>query len=216
MTIKFLGHACFLITSSSGVRIITDPYEPGGFGGQIGYGPITDAADVVLVSHDHADHNYVQGVAGNPTVVEGRQSAAGISFEVTNSFHDDTGGSQRGPNRIFTFEVDGIRLCHLGDLGHTLTKEQVNSIGSVDVLLVPVGGTFTIDAQGADQVIEQLQPSVVIPMHYKTAKVELPIAEVDNFLAGKDNVERPESSSVELSAEDIGLEQRIIVLLPAN
>ena len=216
MTIKFLGHACFLITSSSGVQIITDPYEPGGFGGQIGYGPITDAADVVLVSHDHADHNYVQGVAGNPIVVSGSEDAGGILFKATPAFHDDTGGSQRGPNRIFSFEVDRIRVCHLGDLGHPLTAEQTESIGPVDVVLVPVGGTFTIDAQGADQVIEQLQPSVVIPMHYKTAKVGLPIAGVDDFLAGKDNVERRESSSVELSAEDIGSEQQIIVLPPAN
>ncbi len=216
MTVKFLGHACFLITSSDGVRIMTDPYEPGGFGGQIGYGTITDEADVVLVSHDHADHNYVQGVPGSPTVVRGPQQAVGITFEATNSFHDDTGGSQRGSNVVFALEVDGIRVCHLGDLGHALTEEQVSSIGSVDVLLVPVGGTFTIDAKGADQVIGQLQPAVIIPMHYKTARVGLPIAAVDGFLAGKDNVERLDSSSVELSVEDLTPPQRIIVLPPAN
>ena len=121
MTIKFLGHACFLITGSTGVRIITDPYEPGGFGGQIGYGPITEEADMVLVSHDHSDHNYVQGVPGNPTIVKGSQEAEGISIKATSSSHDDTGGSQRGANRIFSLAVDGIRLCHLGDLGHPLT-----------------------------------------------------------------------------------------------
>lgn len=216
MTTKSLGHACFRITSSDGMRIIADPYEPGGFGGQIGYGPITDTADVVLVSHDHADHNYVQGVPGNPTVVRGSQEAAGIRFNAVSTYHDDTGGSQRGPNVIFTFEVDGIRICHLGDLGHPLTEAQVNSIGPVDVLLVPVGGTFTVDAAGADQVIGQLEPAVVIPMHYRTAKVGLPIAPVDDFLTGKDNVERRESSQVELTPADIGLTQRIIVLQPAN
>ncbi len=216
MTIKFLGHACFLITSSEGVRIMTDPYEPGGFGGQIGYGPITDEADIVLVSHDHADHNYVQGVPGNPTAVKGLQQAEGISFQATDSFHDDTSGSQRGANVIFSFEVDGIRVCHLGDLGHAFTEQQVSSIKPVDVLLVPVGGTFTVDAQGADQVVGQLQPKLVIPMHYKTGKVALPIAPVDEFLAGKDNVERLESSSVELSPEHIRPPQRIIVLQPAN
>ncbi len=216
MTIKLLGHACFLISSSSGVRIMTDPYEPGGFGGQIGYGPITDEADVVLVSHEHGDHNYVQGVPGNPIVVRGSQEAAGIQFNAVSTYHDDTSGSQRGSNAIFTFEVDGIGVCHLGDLGHPLTQAQVDSIGPVDVLLVPVGGTFTIDAAGADQVIAQLQPAVVIPMHYKTAKVGLPIAAVDDFLADKDNVEKMDTSSVELSADEIAAEQQIIVLQPAN
>lgn len=216
MTIKFLGHACFLITSSDGVRTITDPYEPGGFGGQIGYGSITDSADVVLVSHDHADHNYVQGVPGNPTVVKGSQEVKGVTFTATSTFHDDSGGSQRGANTIFTFEVDGLRVCHLGDLGQLLTQQQVESIGAVDVLLVPVGGTFTIDAQEAEQVIAQLQPKVIIPMHYKTPKVGLPIGSVDKFLAGKDNVERLADSSLALSVEDIGPQQHIIVLEPAN
>jgi len=215
MTTKFLGHATFLITSEDGVRIITDPYEPGGFGGQIGYGPITEEADVVTVSHDHADHNYVRGVPGNPVVVTSAGEVSGINFEVTESYHDDAQGAQRGSNRIFCFEVDGIRLCHLGDLGHLLSPEQAASLGRVDVLFVPVGGTFTIDARQATALIKQLHPAVAIPMHFKTPEAGLPIAPVDDFLAGKDNVEVVPGSQITISADDIEA-PRIIVLEPAN
>ncbi len=216
MTIKFLGHATFLITSEDGLRIITDPYDPGGYGEQFRYGPITDAADIVTVSHDHADHNYPQGVPGNPVVVTSSGEVSGISFEVIESFHDDARGAQRGSNRIFCFEVDGIRLCHLGDLGHPLTAEHVAAIGEVDVLLIPVSGTATIDAGRATEMVAQLRPAVVIPMHFKTPQIDFPFAPVDAFLAGKDNVERTGISEVSICSDDLGAEPRIIVLDPAN
>ncbi len=216
MTIKFLAHASFLITSEDGVRIITDPYESGGYNGALRYGPITDEADIVTVSHDHADHNYVAGVPGNPVVVTEYTEVSGISFRVIGSYHDNAQGAERGPNRIFCFAVDGIRVCHLGDLGHLLSAEQASSIGDVDVLLIPVGGHFTIDAQSATQVIDQLQPSIVIPMHYKTPKVDFPIAPVDEFLAGKQNVERAGTSQVTVRADELGEGPQIIVLEAAN
>ena len=216
MTIKFLGHAAFLITSEDGVRIITDPYEPEGYDGALRYGPITDEADIVTVSHDHADHNYVAGVPGNPVVVTSSSEVKGIDFEVTESYHDDAQGTERGPNRIFCFRVDGIRLCHLGDLGHLLSPEQAASIGHVDVLLIPVGGHFAIAAQGAPQAIDLLQSAVAIPMHYKTPKVDFPIGPVDDFLAGKQNVEDSGASQITVCADEMGEEPRIIVLKAAN
>ena len=216
MTIKFLGHATFLITSEDGVRIITDPYEPGGYGGTFRYRPITDEADIVTVSHDHADHNYVAGVPGNPVIVRESAEVSGISFRAIDSYHDDARGTERGPNRIFCFEVDGIRVCHLGDLGEPLSAEQQAAIGTVDVALIPVGGHFTIDAQGATQAIDQLQPAVVIPMHYKTPKVDLPIGPVDNFLAGKQNVEDSGASQITVCADELGEGPQIIVLKAAN
>ncbi len=216
MTIKFLGHAAFLITSEDGVRIITDPYEPGGYDGALRYGPITDEADIVTISHDHADHNYVAGVPGNPVVVTESTEVSGISFRAIDSYHDDARGTERGPNRIVCFEVDGIRVCHLGDLGHLLSTEQASSIGDVDVLLIPVGGHFAIDAQGATQVIDRLQPAVVIPMHYKTPKVDFPIGPVDDFLAGKQNVEDPGASQITVCADELGEGPQIIVLEAAN
>jgi len=216
MTIKFLGHASFLIISEDGVRIITDPYEPEGYSGALRYGPITDEADIVTVSHDHADHNYVAGVPGNPVVVTESADVSGISFRVIDSYHDDARGAERGPNRIFCFAVDGIRVCHLGDLGHSLSAEQRAAIGEMDVALIPVGGHFTIDAQSATQVIDQLQPAVAIPMHYKTPKVDFPIGPVDEFLADKQNVERAGTSQVTICADELGEAPQIIVLEAAN
>ena len=216
MTIKFLGHASFLITSEEGVRIITDPYEPGGYDGALRYGPITDEADIVTVSHDHADHNYVAGVPGNPVVVTESTGVSGISFQVIGSYHDNAQGTERGPNRIFCFTVDGIRVCHLGDLGHLLSTEQASSIGDVDVLLIPVGGHFAIDAQGATRTIDQLRPAVAIPMHYKTPKVDFPIAPLDEFLADKQNVQRTDSSQMTIRADELPEIPQVIVLEPAN
>ena len=216
MTIKFLGHASFLITSGEGVQIITDPYESGGYGGALRYGLITDEADIVTVSHDHADHNYVAGVPGNPVVVTESTEVSGISFRAIDSYHDDAQGAERGPNRIFCFEVDGIRLCHLGDLGEPLSAEQQAAIGAADVALIPVGGHFTIDAQGATQAIDQLQPSVVIPMHFKTPKVDFPIGPVDDFLAGKQNVEDSGASQITIWTDELGEYPQIIVLEAAN
>ena len=216
MTIKFLGHASFLITSEEGVRIITDPYEPGGYDGALRYGPITDEADIVTISHDHADHNYVAGVPGNPVVVTESTEVSGISFQVIGSYHDNAQGAERGPNRIFCFAVDGIRVCHLGDLGHLLSTEQASSIGDVDVLLIPVGGHFAIDAQGATRTIDQLRPAVAIPMHYKTPKVDFPIAPLDEFLADKQNVQRTDSSQMTIRADELPEIPQVIVLEPAN
>ncbi len=219
MTIKFLGHASFLITSKDRVRIITDPYEPGGFGGTFRYRPITDEADIVTVSHDHADHNYAQGVPGNPVVVTSSGEVKGIDFEVIESYHDDTQGAQRGINRVVCFEVDGIKVCHLGDLGHLLSAEQVTSVGHVDILLVPVGGTFTINPSQAAEVIAQLQPSVAIPMHFKRPEVDLPITPLGEFLVGKRNVQIIGPCELFMSASDLADlagEQRILAMEPTN
>jgi len=199
------------------VRIITDPYEPGGYNGAIGYGPIPDEADVVTVSHEHGDHNYVAGVGGNPLVIKGPGShqAKGLIFTGVATHHDDSQGSERGANTVFIFEVDGLRICHLGDLGHVLTPEQVAQIGAVDVLLLPVGGRATVDANAATQVMEQLSPRVTIPMHYKTDKVGFPFDSVDEFVRGKYGVRRLGAAQLELSKEGMPPRPEIMVLRPA-
>ncbi len=216
MKVKWLGHAAFLITSEGGTRIVTDPYQAGFMG--VDYGPIEEAADIVLVSHDHPDHNHVAGVPGNPEVVKGagRHQVKGIEFKGVDSFHDDTGGSQRGPNTIFCFSVDGVRVCHLGDLGHTLSEEQLSDIGEVDVLLTPMAGTFTIDPAQADQVVGQTKPRVVIPMHYKTEKCpNFPVSDVDPFISGKTNVKSMDASEVEFRKDQLPSATQVIVLKPA-
>jgi len=215
--IRFLGHASFLVAASAGAKVVFDPYEPGGYSGAVGYGPLKEPADVVVITHEHADHNYARGVPGNPQVIKGAgsHSAAGIGFRGVAAKHDISGGGERGDNTVFCAEIDGVRLCHLGDLGHQLTDAQVSEIGAVDVLLCPVGGTFTIDAEGASQVVRALHPRITIPMHFKTPKAGFPIAPVDDFLRGKDNVRREGGSEVTITKETLPDEAQVIVLEPA-
>jgi len=216
MKVKWLGHASFMITSDSGTKIITDPYTPGGFG--LNYGEIKESADIVTVSHEHADHNNVAMIGGNPEVVKeaGQVDVKGIKFSGTPTYHDDASGSQRGNNIIFCFEVDGVRVCHLGDLGHALGDKGVAEIGKVDILLVPVGGNFTIDAKVATEVGNKLQSKVIIPMHFQNERCpEFPVAKVDDFLQGKAGVNRLDASEAEFKQGELPATTQIIVLKPA-
>ena len=215
MRVKWLGHACFLITAETGTKIITDPYVTGG---GINYGEIKESADIVTVSHEHGDHNNVAAIQGNPEVVKaaGTSSVKGITFSGIPTHHDEAGGSARGNNIIFCFEVDGITLCHLGDLGHPLSDKQITDIGDVDIVLTPVGGNFTIDARAATEVCNRLKPGVVIPMHYQNERCPtFPVAGVDGFLQGKEGVNRPDSSEVEFKRGELPAATQIIVLKPA-
>jgi L-ascorbate metabolism protein UlaG (beta-lactamase superfamily) len=214
MKVKWLGHSCFLITSKDGTRVITDPYA---VGGEINYSPIEEAADVVVVSHGHSDHSNVSAVRGTPEVVRdvGTGIARGIQFKGVAAYHDTSHGEQRGPNTIFCFTIDDIRLCHLGDLGHVLSPNQINEIGAVDVLFVPVGGFFTIDAAAATQVCEQLKPKIIIPMHFRTPKCAYSIAGAEDFLKGKRNVRRLGNSEVEVKSEMLPAATEILLLQPA-
>ena len=176
MNIEWIGHACFLISSDTGLSIVTDPYEPG-FRDIINYGPVDLSADVVTVSHDHGDHNHVQAVSENPQVVRGTgtQTVKGIEFRGIACFHDQENGAQRGPNTIFTFAVDGIRITHLGDLGHPLAPESLSQLVGTDLLLAPTGGPgATLELEEVIRLWDSLKPRVVIPMHFKTPKCGFP------------------------------------------
>ena len=212
MKIKWLGHASFLITSETGTKIITDPYV---VDERLTYGEIKESADVVTVSHEHTDHSNVAAVRGNPEVVKGTAEVRGIEFRAISTYHDNSGGSQRGKNAIFCFGVDGIRVCHLGDLGHPLNDRQVADIGKVDILLLPVGGLYTIDAEVATRVCDRLKPRVVIPMHFRNDKCRFPIAGVDEFLKGKKNVSRLDASEAEFKSGELPATTKIVVLRPA-
>lgn len=214
MKIKWYGHASFLITSASGTKIVTDPYEPGGYDGAISYGSPPDLVDIAVVSHDHPDHNYVQGLKGTPQVVKGAGShtVSGIVFKGITTFHDTSEGKDRGESTIFCFTVDGIRLCHLGDLGHPLSEKDSAEIGDVDVLMLPVGGFFTIDAGVATEVVDSLNPRLVIPMHFKTEKCDFPITTVDDFTRDKENVTRLSTSEIEFTKDTLPVSTEIQVL----
>jgi L-ascorbate metabolism protein UlaG (beta-lactamase superfamily) len=214
MKLKWLGHSCFLITSETGLRIITDPY-PQGSG--LNYSPINEAADIVTVSHDHFDHNNISAVSGKPEVITGNgvKNVKGIQFKGIATHHDESQGKERGTNTIFCFSVDGIKLCHLGDLGHRLSKEQIAEIGALDILFIPIGGVFTIDAKMASTVSDDLKPKVVIPMHCKTHKCDWPLNMIEDFLAGKKNVKKLNSSETEFKAGKLPEATEIMVLQPA-
>ena len=214
MKVKWYGHAAFLITSDEGTKIMIDPYEPGAFGGQLSYGKIGDQADIVLTSHDHADHNYTQDLPGTPQVVKGSDSKTvrGISIKGIPTYHDPSKGSERGANTIFTIKIDNIQLCHLGDLGHLLSEKELAEIGPVDILLIPVGGFFTIDSKEAARVAEQIKPTIVIPMHFKTEKCGFPITPVEDFLKGKTNTKRPKVSEATFDKATLPQQMEIVVL----
>lgn len=217
MKLTYFGHAMFLL-EGDGTSVLIDPYDE-----QCGYTPPRLRPDFVVVSHEHFDHNHVQLAEGSPTVVralrdEGKAWAdvherlGPFALSTVPTFHDEARGSKRGKNAMLVFEGEGLRLVHAGDLGHVLTAEQVKSAGRVDVLLVPVGGHYTIDARQAEEVVGQLRPRVVIPMHYKTEVNEgWPITPVDPFLTGKPRV-RQQGHSVTLDAAALPAEQEIWVL----
>jgi L-ascorbate metabolism protein UlaG (beta-lactamase superfamily) len=214
MKVKYLGHSAFVITSEKGLRIITDPYKTSP---SLTYGEITESADIVTVSHEHLDHCNPAAVRGNPEVVKGtgRVVVKGIEFNGVASYHDEARGRMRGNNIIFCFDLDGMRVCHLGDLGHLLDNRQVKEIGSVNILLIPVGGYYTIDARAASQVCNQLKPNVIIPMHYRTEKGIPGIVGVEEFIRGKDNVTELDLSEIEFKGEELPPQSQIMVLKAA-
>lgn len=169
MLLTYHGHSTFRLKGKLGT-VVTDPYHAG-----IGMQLPSLSADIITVSHDHADHNTVGQVSTtsrrkHPFIIQkpGEYEVGGISVFGVPTFHDASGGSERGPNTVFTILLDELRICHLGDLGHELTTTQLEAIGSVDVLLCPVGGVFTIDPKQAVKVIRSLEPSIVVPMHFRT------------------------------------------------
>ncbi len=207
MKIRWIGHAAFYFETSDGVKVRTDPYDE-----SVGLVVSRLPADVVTVSHEHFDHNAVSLVPGRPQVVKGagEHTVKDITFTGVASSHDEAGGSKRGANTIFVFEADGLRVCHLGDLGTTLTAEQVAKIGKVDVLCVPVGGVYTIDAKRAGEVVAQLRPAIAVPMHYKTPGLTVGVGPVEAFLEGKGDVARLDE--LDVTPESLPAPTRIVVL----
>lgn len=212
MKIKWLGHSAFLLTSEKGTKVLTDPYESGSYGGAVGYKPITEKVDIVTVSHAHEDHCTKTLTPGYQCVDSpGKHEVGGISIIGIKTYHDTSSGKDRGRNIVFVIDIDGMKVCHLGDLGHVLTEDQVASIGKVDVLLLPVGGFYTIGPKEALAVMKSLSPAITIPMHFKTEVLGFQIKPVEDFLSLAGDHERPGTSEIEIKPADLK-SKKIIVL----
>ena len=179
MKIEWIGHACFKMTAQDGTVVITDPYDE-----SVGIDMIPLKADLITMSHEHHDHCEMSMIVGNPVIARGPQLAAAgsVTARAVNSWHDDVQGKKRGFNTVRIFSIDGLKVVHMGDQGCMPDEDVLEAIGDADVMMIPVGGTYTVDAQGAKEIIDCAKPRCVIPMHVKTAHCPYPIAKVDEFL----------------------------------
>lgn len=219
--LTWYGQACFLLETAAGTRVVMDPIP-----GSIGYTPPADLkGDVVTVSHEHGDHNNIALVQGKPKILRGLtadkkgwvkidEKVKDVAIRSVGVYHDEEKGAKRGLNTVFLYEVGGVRIAHLGDLGHQLTDQQLSAIGSVDVVMIPVGGFFTIDAGQATRVLDQLRPRlIVIPMHYKTDVLTIKeLATVDAFLAGKPNVRREKTNTISITGVKARPSTEVVVM----
>ena len=179
MRIRYLGHSCFECITKNNIKIITDPYT------KVGYELPEDlTADFVTVSHGHFDHAYLSAINGSPKIIQNKLSFSekGVTFKGVKTYHDSYNGKLRGENIVYLFKVDGITLCHLGDLGEECSNDIAQSIGKIDVLFIPIGGTYTIDAKQAKAYVDKLEPKVVIPMHYRSKDGVLDLQDEKAFL----------------------------------
>jgi len=200
LQIRWHGHSCWEITND--LTIVTDPHD----GKSIGIPAPSVLGDIILVSHDHYDHNSVKTVEKNGSKVvydERKHNIKNVDIKGIPAFHDEEQGAKRGTNIMYRFSVDDITFCHLGDLGHDLDDETVEKIGSIDILFIPIGGTFTIDAKNAWNIIKKINPKIVIPMHYKIGGLSLPIAGIDDFLSKSKIPVNHVGNEIDIEKEDL-------------
>jgi L-ascorbate metabolism protein UlaG (beta-lactamase superfamily) len=217
VSLTWYGQACFLLKSPGGTTILLDPYSD-----KIGYKVPSLDAQVVLITHEHFDHNnsamakapekVIHGLDADGNWVPVSETFGDVKVRSVGVYHDDKEGKDRGKDTVFILETGGKTIVHLGDLGHLLSDEQVKAIGRVDVLLIPIGGVYTIDADAAQKVVAQLNPKIVVPMHYKTDPLSIPLAKPDKFLSLMTGVEKTTDST--LTVGDLPGAQKVIVLVP--
>ena len=211
MLIRHIGHAEFLIETESGVRIVTDPYDAG-----CGYPLRKVMTDIALVSHHHHDHDAVENLKGDPRIIDtaGRFTPEpDVKITAVRGFHDDAEGSKRGETLLFLIETEGLRIVHLGDLGCGLNAEQLETLMSPDVLMIPVGGFYTIDAEQAFRTAEQLGARMILPMHYRTEyNRDWPIADREAFLSLYDPAETcREAEALRITKGDLECQPKVVV-----
>jgi L-ascorbate metabolism protein UlaG (beta-lactamase superfamily) len=214
MEITYLGHSSFRIRGKI-ATVVTDPFDPQVVGLKL---PKHVEADIVTISHEHKDHNYTSGINGSPFVVRGpgEYEIMGIGIVGLSMFHDAKKGAERGKNTVYRLEVDGVSIVHMGDLGHILSSEQVDEIDGVDIVMIPVGGKHTINAVQAVSIINEIEPSIVIPMHYDRPGLNKEycggLAPIADFLKefGKDD-SVPQSKLI-ITKDKLPAETQVVIL----
>jgi L-ascorbate metabolism protein UlaG (beta-lactamase superfamily) len=214
MTISWYGHSCFKISNQGGhLTIITDPFDK-----SIGLTPPRGNADIITVSHDHNDHNNIKAISGDPFIINGpgEYEIKGIRVIGCSSYHDEKQGQERGLNTIYLMEIDKIRICHLGDFGQQrLSDSQLETIGQVDILIIPVGGIYTIGPREVMKATEQIEPGIIIPMHYKLPGLRFDLADLKEFLKEAGVNGKTAVDKLTLKKKDlVGKEMEIVVMKP--
>lgn len=216
MEITYIGHSCFKI-KGKGMTIVIDPYDP-----KIGYKLPKLECDVLISTHDHHDHNFISGVSGYKLFINtpGEYEVNGVFVYGIPVYHDNKQGVDKGDNIVYLIEIDGMSILHLGDLGHSLSKETLEKISEVDVLMIPVGGKYTIDAGTAAQVISEIEPGYVLPMHYKTPDlVGIPDLDgLDKFMdemGVENNIKKDDKLKIN-SKSDMPEDTEVVILNPAH
>ncbi|NQV18872.1 MAG: MBL fold metallo-hydrolase [Armatimonadetes bacterium] len=207
LNIKWFGHSMWKIWNNE-ITIITDPFT------DIGYKmPENETADILLSSHDHFDHNNYSMIKGNPELVKsaGNFNFKGMHITMIPTWHDETKGSERGDNLLMKFVISGKTILHCGDLGHIPSDEIFNKLGNIDILFIPVGGFFTIDAETAKTIAEKINPYIVFPIHYKTDAIDFTIAGKDAYLNLIDDLRKVDSNEIILKENDFDKKQTIIL-----
>lgn len=209
MEISYFGHSCFKIIGKN-ISVVTDPYDSK----EAGYKPVRTTADVVTVSHSHFDHSYVSAVSGEPMIFDssGEYEIKDSSFEGIKGEHGGSEENEKAGNTIFVFEIDDLKFCHLGDQGTELSAEQLEKIDGIDIVFVPVGGTFTIDSEGASKVISQIEPKIVIPMHYGTKDGKIKLDGVQKFMHEMGVSDISPLPRLKIFKKDLPEEMKIVLL----
>lgn len=207
--ITWFGHSMFVL-EDEGHRLVMDPYQSE----MVGYSPQHLEANIITVSHEHGDHNNIGAVNGSPVILNKPGSYELDDLKITGlqAYHDERGGSERGANVIFRVEMNGLTFIHLGDLGHVLKGDVVSELSGCDVLLVPVGGIFTIDADGAEGVVKELRPRIAVPMHYGTPDGNIPLNTEEAFIARFPNVDRTGKQAIYIRREELPEPTLILVM----
>ena len=217
MNINWYGQSCFEISfnqaKNSPIKIVIDPFEESFVNLKL---PKKIEADIVLVSHDHDDHNNVKRILGSPFVVQGpgEYDIKGVFIKGIPAFHDDSQGGQRGDITIYSIEAEGMKLCHLGDFGQKfLSPNQLDRIGEVDILMIPIGGIYTINAKEAVKIMAQIEPKIIIPMHYKIPGLKIKLDSLDEFLKAAGVKKIDPLAKLSIKAKDLSKEEVKIIVL---